>query len=158
MIERKTRNLDKLIAKIEQAKKNNVKSGYFKESGKHSEALMPYGHLMYLHEFGFHDYPDRPVRNITMASLDKSFVMREIKEYLRGKQRIGNLLDHVGWKITTTARGVFGNPDLLEHNSAITIRMKGTNTPLVDNGELRNAWSWKTTVENYLKNISDGRG
>lgn len=158
-VTRKTNNLEKLKKRLKELSSQNVQSGYFRQQGDHPEAEMPFAGLMYLHEYGFNNIPPRPIREITMFKIPSELnsVFAELKKYIRGQNEVDDVLDMAGWKITGIAVSLFGKASpKIPANSPYTESVKGFNAPLVDSGLLKNAWSWKNSVDNFLKNINDG--
>lgn len=147
-IERKTNNLEKLENKIKAISKAGVNSGYFSSQQDHQSGI-PYAEIMNIHEYGFHGNPSRPVRQITFkfVSNDKRKRTSDLKDYFYWDKPLSEVLDGIGWKVTATAYDVFGDSGLL----AVT----SNPTPLVDTSELRNAWSWNTSLNNFLKGLED---
>lgn len=144
-ITRKTRNIEKLIKKLEKIGKSNVSSGYFPEQGYHSEYGMSYANLMSIHETGKFGLPVRPVKFLTAQHMDRSYPEWSIaiKKFLQGKQDLDSSLHEIGIEATAEAKSIFGSVPPLQPNSPETIQIKGSNQPLVDSGELRDNWGYK---------------
>ena len=145
-ITRKTRNIEKLIKKLEKIGKSNVSSGYHPEQGYHSEYGMSYANLMAIHEKGmFENLPPRPVRLYTQVEMERSYPQWSIaiKKFLQGKQDLDSSLHEIGIEATQVAKGIFGQSPPLQPNHPITIEIKNSNQPLVYTGELRDNWGYK---------------
>lgn len=161
-IERKTKNLDRLMRKLAKLRMNQVETGYFREQKKHSESGLSYATMMNLHEYGFYGdigyIPQRPVRQITTVYIKANWgrASKAISQYLFHKKGIEYPLDWLGKHTGRYAVSVFGNTTLLESNSQDTIDIKGFNSPLVDSGELRNNWSYKSSADKIIRNVSYG--
>lgn len=144
---RKTRNIDKMIEKIKALKAASVQSGYFIEQGIHSTIGIPYTTLMQNHEFGF-GVPQRHLRQSAFDVVSNSKINRkEIKNFLFTGENLDTYLNKSGARIANTAKSLFGvvSPQV-PSNAPMTIALKGGNdTPLVDTGELRDAWSFRTS-------------
>lgn len=147
-VTRQTKVIEELRKRIKEASRAGVESGYFPESGIHEESGMHYAELMDLHEHGSYSaeppIPARPVRLQTMKFLEaQSNVWSEsVSRYLRGKDSLSNSLNKIGAAITVNAQSIFGT-DRLTPNAPSTVKDKGRNEPLVDSGDLRDAWTWK---------------
>lgn len=154
-IKRTTRELEKLLARINKLKRASVDSGYTSSSGIHPDYGMSYASLMSFHEYGGksdknHYVPPRPVRQRTVEILqhNKSFWDHSIKGYLKGTFSLNTTLNKIGIEMMDTAHSVFGDKVMLQHNSPITQHLKGSrDTPLVDSGSLRDAWTWKVNIK-----------
>lgn len=161
-IKQKTRNLDKLARKIRKLGKQSVSSGYFAESGEHSNYHIKYATLMYMHEAGFegdHGYiPSRPVRLQTYMYMQSTYSRwsRSIGDYLFRNKRMDYPLELIGKLSVQFATDLFGDSNRLVDNSEQTQEIKGANTPLVDTGELRDNWAYKTSIDNQLVTMSWG--
>jgi hypothetical protein len=87
---------------------------------------------------------------MTLAVHNGKYWVDDVKNYLRGKSTLSNSLNHIGIELTETAQGIFGDSGKLKSNSPTTQRLKGgKNTPLVDSGELRDAWTWKIDLSSH---------
>jgi len=151
-IRRKTKNLDKLLKKLQTLSKHKVESGYFKQQGLHHSGYT-YPALMSIHEYGKNGNLERPVKFFTTQAISNSkipFIFSEIHHYFKGNQTTTETLDNVGQIITLTARSFFGSP-ALEDNAPLTIELKGENSPLIDTGDLRDHWVWKTSIGSGFK-------
>ncbi len=155
---RKTRNLEKLINRIKSTRGKIVETGYFQEQGLHSEYGMFYGRLMQIHEFGMFGLPERPVQLPTWRYMKSTYSdwSYEIKRFIQGKQELSDVLTKVGSKASSFAKSVFGDTSMLEPNAPSTIEEKGSNSPLVDTGELRDKWAFKTSYSGII--TSSGYG
>jgi hypothetical protein len=132
-----------------------VLAGYFKEQGNHSPSTdgseIPYTTLMAIHEFGVSshgDWPARPVMGITFNLVKMDFgnkLAPKVREYLSGAISKGQLLKEFGLEVSWKADRVFGNPSFLT--------VTANPTPMVLTEELANAFSWKTSVDNYLQKV-----
>lgn len=154
-ITRKTFNLDKLVKKIESLKNQEVKSGYFKEQGDHPEAEMSYVDLAWMHAKGDGEFPERDVRIPTTLEMKgvstSNFFAKATRDFLFKDITISETLDKIGWKISSIAVSYFGIPSqYLPMNSAWWAKVKGGNTPLVNEGYLMDAWAWKNSYDNVV--------
>lgn len=155
-ITRETRNLEKLVEKMERLAKEKVETGVFIEQGEHPTANMTYVELARMHEEGDGDFPPRTVRNILLNKMkDRSFVEKagiEVCKHLLGDYSDSYALSKVGEIMSSMGKSFFGKvsyPDM-PTNSPYTIAEKGFNAPLVDEGYLRDAWAYKTSISDYI--------
>lgn len=148
---RKTRNLEKLIKKIKKLEQANVESGYFPEQGDHPYAEMSYVDLAYIHSKGEGNFPPRDVRFPTYLNLQNSItfktsVHKDLKNHLYKDLKLDTVLTNIGVEVTNLAKSFFGIPSsFLPMNSSEWAEIKGANTPLVFEGYLMDAWSFKTS-------------
>jgi len=155
-VTRKSYNLDKFLKKINKLAEQSVSSGYFPESGRHSEYGMHYATLMKMHEFGFEGefgrIPSRPVKAITHTLMQNKWGdwSKYIKLYLQGKIETKQLLDNIGNYSVDVAYSVFGNNYYLQEESYQTQRQKGGSRPLVESGEFRDNWRYKTSINKIV--------
>lgn len=147
-ITRKTKNFEKLAKKLQTLAKESVESGYFKEQPDHPEANMSYAQLMTIHEYGFGNIPDRPVREITMVNM-KGEVGKILKRNLF-KLSEEKLLDVIGKNTTQFAKSIFGESPPLTANSPDTIDSKGFDAPLVYSGSLAASWSYRVSINGKI--------
>lgn len=137
-----------LKKKLERLQGEKVYAGYFAEQGEHSTAEMTYPELMMLHEFGM-DVPPRPAMRLTAHDLRNKMTTTGIgndamSKYISGEIYLRGLLDAYGREAYEVAQNVFGSNRLpITYNP----------TPLVDTGELADAFSWKTTLNGRVKSM-----
>ena len=158
-VKRKTNNLQKLEKRIRELAESKVESGYFPEQGDHPTANMPYGQLMAIHELGLRDLDKRPVRLFAMKSFKNNHdkTLKELRSFVRGESDVEDVLQAAGKEITMKAVDIFGGPRL-KPNSEYTIEQKGFDSPLIEFGYLKSAWSWKDSETGLLKNWLDEGG
>lgn len=151
-IKRKTKVVENLTKRIKALKNAKVQSGYFEDSGTHEESGMSFAELMQLHEAppSGYRFPPRPVRLLTSKKAVSIKVWETyIGNYLHGKYEVKNALNHIGVEVTEIAHDIFGDNIMLAPNTKTTKDLKGgKDTPLVDSGSLRDAWTWKVTLTN----------
>lgn len=156
-IVRKTRNLEKFIKKLQKTRSESVSTGYYGSQGNHSEYEMSYVELMQIHEYGQQGIPPRPVQMHTRHYMQDTYRQGwslEIKKYISGKQSLDGSLHAIGIEATGYAKGLFGKSPPLTPNAQSTITEKGFNEPLVDTGELRDKWAYKTTSSPVITDVS----
>lgn len=149
-IKRKTRNLEALIKKIQKLSTVNIESGYFQEQGQHPYAELSYVELAWMHARGEGNLPARDVRLPTMFGMENpSFynpIHKDLREYFYKNKKINSVLTDIGVRVTDLAKSFFGVPSqFLPANSSEWAEIKGANTPLVFEGHLMDAWSFKTS-------------
>lgn len=156
-IKKSTNNLEKLLDKIENLSKESVQTGVFIEQGEHPTAGMSYVDLARMHEQGDGSFPPRTVRPIILNSMKElpfiSKVGKHLNQYLLQNYDINYSLNKVGELMSDMGRSYFGevNNPWMRGNATSTIQRKeGRNTPLVDEGYLKNAWAYKTSISDYI--------
>lgn len=158
-VKRETKNFEKWISKIAQLKKASVESGYFPQQGDHPTADMSYVELAELHAKGAGDLPKRDIRpavthNMKFGSSFSRSNKHMLVRYLIGKLSIDNYLSSVGHKISDSAQSYFGIPSGHNpSNSEYWADFKGADTPLVFDGYLRDAWSYKTSTSPSIRGV-----
>lgn len=142
---------------MERLIKENVETGVFIEQGEHPNAEMSYVDLARMHEEGDGDFPPRTVRPLILNTMkEKPFVNKagdNLKKYLLGDYDINYALNRVGQDMSQIGKSFFGNVSnpWMTSNAPSTILLKGgNNTPLVDQGYLRDAWAYKTSISDYI--------
>lgn len=152
---RKTKNIERLIKKIQLLKNSSVESGYFIEQGVHSTIGLTYTELMRKHEWGF-GVPQRHLRlsasNIVSSSPQNK---KELKNYLYTNQDMDTYLNLTGSRITNVAQSLFGVITAeVPSNAPYTILLKGgRDEPLVDTGELRDNWAYRTSSNLSIRGL-----
>lgn len=155
-ITRKTRNLEKLVEKMERLVKEHVETGVFIEQGEHPNAEMSYVDLARMHEEGDGNFPPRTVRPLVLHTMkERPFVDKvghHLKKYLLADYDINYALNRVGQDMSQIGKSFFGNVSnpWMTSNAPSTIEMKGFNAPLVEEGYLRDAWAYKTSISDYI--------
>lgn len=157
-VTRKTRNLEKLVEKLEALSKENVETGVFAEQGEHPTAEMSYVELAVMHEQGNGNFPPRTVRPLIMNSMkNKPFmdkVSENINKYLFRDVSLNYALGYIGQDMAMMGKSFFGVPNSpdMPSNSDNTIEYfkGGQDTPLVDQGFFKDTWAYKTSVNNIV--------
>ena len=155
-VTRKTRNLEKLVDKLEALSKEHVETGVFAEQGEHPTAEMSYVQLAVMHEEGDGNFPPRTVRPLIMNSMKEKPFMDKVSEhlnkYLFRDVSLNYALGYIGQDMAMIGKSFFGvidNP-WMKGNDPKTIELKGKNTPLVDEGFFKDTWAYKTSVNNIV--------
>lgn len=154
---RKTRNLDKLIKRVTALCREEVATGYFPENGIHYGSGLAYATLMAMHHQGYEGkYAFVPARKVrTQVALDMKSLFpswgKQVNNYLYHDKSLRDTLDFIGRLSATRAYDIFGDKSELAPNSAYTIHLKNSDSPLVDTGELRDNWSYKSSVGQLVK-------
>jgi hypothetical protein len=156
-IVRKTKNFEKLIKKIQKLSKSHAESGYFREQGIHPDSDITYSGLAMLLEI-----KGKNVRKPTIHSMEGASFKRKIDKgissYLYKDAPLTGVLDNFGSSISDIALSYFGrtSPTVVA-NSQIWAEQTGDrspagqNTPMVFNGHLVDAWSYRTSENNLIK-------
>lgn len=155
-ITRKTRNFEKFINKIKKLNNTSVESGYFIEQGEHPDAGIPYTDLINMHHRGLGNFPRRDVLNPTLLSMTSfeftNSIHKGLKNYLYKDKQLAPILDDFGEDISSIAVSFFGVPSSYNpSNSSTWAELKGGDTPLVFEGNLRDAWAYRTSENNVIK-------
>lgn len=156
-ITRKTKNFEKLIKKIKLLSKSRVDSGYFAEQGDHPTADMPYAKLATILEL-----KKKSVRTPTIFDMGsyefKNDLHTGLKKYLYGDIKLSNILDGWGEHMSDIATSYFGRPSSSVTENSERWASKeglrspsGANTPLIFDGYLVDAWSYRTTQDRTIK-------
>lgn len=155
-ITRTTRNLEELIKKLEDLEGEYVETGVFVEQGIHPTAEVSYVDLAFMHEEGDGNFPPRTVRNVVLNSLKDNKFLSQTEKYLNNYLYKGSSLNYtlgrIGQTMSFIGKSFFGQtfyPDM-PMNHPDTIQDKGFNAPLVETGALRDAWAYRTSVNNYI--------
>lgn len=161
-IQRKTNNLEKLIKRMEALENETVETGVFIEQGEHPNAQMSYVELAVMHEQGDGYFPPRTVRPLIMNTMKEQPFLRDVAKnisgYLFRDVNLNYTLGYIGQKMSFIGKNFFGeiNMPWMSSNAAYTIQDKGFNAPLVDEGHLRDAWAYKTSVSDYIVDSNFG--
>lgn len=154
-ITRSTKNIEKLIKKLQKLSKASVESGYFIEQGDHPTAEIPYVSLMYKHAMGEGNLPVRNPLPVTISLMNSNpFLINlstNLNKYLYSSSHLSKLLDRSGKDITRLASSTFGSTYYYLPNSPMWADMKDGNTPLVDEGHLQEAWSYRTSDNQFIR-------
>ena len=155
-LRRKTHNFEKLIQKMEALTNEYVETGVFIEQGQHPYAEMSYVELARMHEEGDGDFPPRTVRPLVLNAMDNeqfmSVVSKALTKHFLGNDSANQALSSIGFTMREIGYNFFGKTDMKDMfpNHPETIRDKGFNAPLVDEGYLRDAWAFKTSMSGYV--------
>lgn len=122
--------------------KTDIDVGYFKDTGDHSEAEVPYATLMAWHEEGMGNYPSRPALQGGMFVYAGSNKL-SIRSLVGQVGKIDRNIHVTAKEVSEVIKSVFGDTYMLADNAERTIAQKGRNEPLVDRGELRDALDYK---------------
>ena len=156
-VTRKTRNLEKLVEKLEALHKQSVETGVFIEQGDHPDAGISFVDLARMHEQGDGDFPPRTVRPLVRHTLkEKHFqdkIFSHLSTYIFKDNSLNYALGYIGQDMVKLGKSFFGNVSnpWMSNNAPETIELKGgRNTPLVDEGYLRDAWAYKTSISDFI--------
>lgn len=141
-IKRKSNNLKKLKQKIESLSKKSIKSGLFSDQGKHPTANIPYTDLAYIHHFGTENIPPRDIRYDVIDELQEYNFKPVLNSLFYKKESLVAVLDSLAFKVEDISKDSFGVPSVNNpDNSEYWQKQKGGNTPLLQYGHLRDAWT-----------------
>lgn len=163
-ITRKTRNLEKLINKLEAIDGKTIEAGYFYEQGEHPEAEMPYVELAMMHAEGDGNFPARSVLPITgwrmKSSEFKSNVAYYLSQYLFSSVSPKRMFDNIATDISDIAVSHFGQiGPTMAPNSPMWSQYKANEIgydggPLVYEGFLKDAWSFRHDFNPNIVNFN----
>ena len=142
----------KLIRSVKLLDNKAVSVGFFADQGKHSGSGLAYTNLMYIQEVS----GVRTKTGLVHRRLFELTAMRHRNEILNNlKASIGRnlknnpkqILEDFGQDVQAKLCDGFGNSALLPHNAPSTIVDKGSNSPLVDTGELKSKVTYRLRVK-----------
>lgn len=124
--------------------------GYFSDSGTHTLANMSYASLAFIHEFpvnGKHEY--RPIigqiKPFKGESSQRQILKTILGSFIKLDSRLNveDVLEHIGRVWQQRGKDVFGNTALLV--------VTNNPTPLVDTGELKDNFGYRTSFDYTLR-------
>lgn len=157
-------SLEKAIRHLQQAN-NRVEVGVFQQQGQHPTAGKTYVELLRYHASPTD--PNTPVRDVLVElsnilrqsdlkipSIQRAIMQWASREFSRESDK--KFLNDIGEALRDIGRDyIFGNPTVLAPNSSATQALKGgRNTPLVDDGHLRDAFAFRTSIEKVIRENS----
>ena len=142
--------LARLKQKIDALHGQSTMIGYFKEQPMHPTANMSYAALAHTHAYS-NLYPERNVFNYmkpwlggSSASQTKFFKDLFIRHFKYNTTlNLDIMMNKIGREYMEKGKNVFGNASLLT--------VTGNPTPLVDTGELRDHFAYKTTIHYQVR-------
>lgn len=152
------KDLQKLKRRFKSLDQAYTEIGFF-DGEQHPEAEMSFASLMTILEFGSpsENIPARFPFNI-IAETNHPSKDRDVKKLIRAymsnldkKDGSDVLLDYIGKHYHKKITNLFGNASRLEPNAPATVAKKGKNTPLVDNRDLVENLSYKTSKNGAKK-------
>lgn len=138
----------KLIRSVRSLDNKSVSVGFFADQGNHSGSKMPYTNLMYIQEV----HGVRSKAGLVHRRLFELTAMRHRNEIVSNvKNSISRnfpnspnqILKDFGQDVQGKLREGFGDTSLLPHNAASTIAAKGSNSPLIDTGEMKSKVTYR---------------
>lgn len=139
--------MDQYLKEIKKIKKKpKTEIGVMKDDDSRSGKIGNVD-LMKIHEFGI----GVPQRSVIRAGTDKNIdgaFSRAVKEYgkvIKGSGTINSMVGRVGVFMEGKFKKMFSKA-YLKPNAKTTIRLKGSDTPLIDSGQLRQSIKSKTDV------------
>lgn len=149
-------NLAKLVKKLRQLNKQNVKFGYFQEQGIHTASGLHFTELMRIHEYGLGGVWVRPVLGVShawpftlkgeMESASFTKLMGTyLNDYVQKDMTNDQLADRFAMWSIRTVEGIFGNSPPLKYTY--------NETPLIDTGELADNFAWKVSWRGVIHTL-----
>lgn len=138
----------KLIRSVRSLDNKVVSVGFFADQGNHSGSKMPYTNLIYIQEV----HGVKSKAGLVHRRLFELTAMRHRNEIVSNvKNSISRnfpnspnqILKDFGQDVQGKLREGFGDTSLLPHNAPSTIAGKGSNSPLVDTGELKSKVTYR---------------
>ena len=164
MLKRNSNQFQRELRKIIDLSGERVDIGHFEEQGKHTTLGIGLSDLMELHHNGLalnqktgavFDIPPRSPLNILANRKGRHLPMisKRIMDWGRtkmNKSSTADLLAGIGNDMAVEEAKLFNHPPLTA-NSPVTIKIKDSNIPLVDSGELRSSIRYKTSLRKALR-------
>jgi hypothetical protein len=131
--------------------------GYFPQQGTHQPSGMSYSNLFAIHSFGSKSagIPARPVLDLNFQLWNpvssNKLIKKQLKSYFSNIKstnapiKFSTILDTIAGSYVQSTRAIFGDSTKLVSNSSFTVSQKGTQSPLVETGDLRDHLSYTTT-------------
>jgi len=136
--------MNAFIKEIKKLKKNNkVEIGIWSDK-KRNDGLDNVS-LMTMHEFGYYELPQRSIiRAGTDINLSEAFkqISNEYSLIIKSRSNFKELFNKNGKFILDKFQKRFSK-QFLTPNAPYTIRKKGSDTPLVDTGQLKKSFKYK---------------
>lgn len=148
-IKKMSSNLDELINRMERLQKTTGSVGVTVEDGIHEPSGMLYTDLHWIHAAGSsaNNLPPRNVALVAKISFNGEDILRKgMDKYFSNLNKKGAMKPEDVFKpyleglLDYTKNYVFGSTTKLAPNSPYTISLKGKNSPMVDTGQLMDAW------------------
>lgn len=130
---------------FKQLKKGTVDVGILAETGKHEDTSLTVAEIGFYHEFGTVNIPERSFIRSTLNGQSKDIkkiAANQYKKVLNGDISIETGLGILGAFTAGLIQQTFTNNDWAP-NTANTQAQKGSATPLIDTGQLRQSISFK---------------
>lgn len=151
-------NYTKALERLKEIRKDKVEVGHFEEQGEHHSGLT-YVELMAYHHRGNpeQNLPARPVLDILrfrLRNLENPRIKSIAREWLTNINRQGSteqMLLQLAKVIAKEEQKIFGDTSALIRNSPLTIALKGSNNPLIERGDLKEAVSYRTSRNPSLR-------
>lgn len=157
---KKRNRLRNLISTLGRLHNQDVKYGFFEESGNHPESPhLNYPTLAYIHEKREDGVPSRPIMTISSEKNKHKMIKHSLeatRDFINRAALLKRdaptiLLKVIGEKGVTLTKPIFGDSSLLAPNTDGVARSKGFNKPMVEYGALKEALtfkeSWRGTVK-----------
>ena len=130
--------LNELLTRLTKLETTHVEYGY--DDTPHKGSGLPISTLAAIHEYGWYSNPERDFMHQTDINMRLEYNSKfasDAEEYLYYGGNILSLYTNFGKLGTAMIKDTISAGNFVE-NSAMTIKLKGRNEPLVDTGELMN--------------------
>ena len=146
LITEKGVSLDDLSRCVEDLGGKELAVGVLRTAGREKKTGADLVDVATWNEYGTSHIPKRPFMRIAETqNEDKWFRLAEntAAKVMKGMMSSEQSLELLGNKIVGDIQQVIGDRSLLAPNAPATIRMKGSDAPLIDTGQLRQAISFE---------------
>lgn len=138
----------KLIKAVRSLDNKTVSVGFFADQGKHSGSNLNYTNLMFIQEVhGVRSKAGLVHRRLfeLTAMQHRDDIVNNVKNSISRNfpNNPNQILKDFGKDVQAKLRDGFGDTSLLPHNAPSTIAGKGSNSPLVDTGELKSKVTYR---------------
>jgi len=148
-IKKLSSNLDELERRLKNLKSTRGSVGVTVEDGVHEPSGMLYTDLHWIHAAGSsaNNLPPRNVALVAKLSFNGEDILRSgMDKYFSNLNKKGTMKPEDVFKpyleglLDYTKNYVFGSTTKLAPNSPYTISLKGKNSPMIETGQLMDAW------------------
>ena len=121
-----------------------VVAGVLRTAGKSADKKTNLVDIAIWNEYGTRRIPSRPFLRIAAEKNDWAKLAQQVGgRVIDGTMAAEQGLDLIGNKMVGDIQQVIGNRSLLAPNAPATVRRKGSDAPLIDTGQLRQAISFE---------------
>jgi len=138
------RGWNKILENHKNIKKLDIKVGLFGENADYKNNMAMLGAV---HQFGSTkmNIPKRPFISEAFDAKEqenKNFIVNEYRKVIDGKQNLKKMIDRIGVKHEGQIKKGITEFNFAP-NKPKTVQRKGSSTPLIDSGQMRNSVKYK---------------